>query len=265
VLGDSSDLVVGETVCTIGNALGTLSFSMTSGAVSSTGRSITMSDGTVMNNMIQTDCTINNGNSGGPLFDSYGRVAGITSAKLSNNGQSSQATIEGVGFAIPINDVIGIITDYMQYGYVTGRPYMGVLNPRDVSEENMQYFGWPAGVYVNGVEEGSCAEKAGLKMGDIITKIDDTEITGVSQMASVKNSYRAGDTVDIEVFRSGETITLKLTFDEQTTTDEDSGNQGQVQDPAPRQTSSGGYYDRGNGGSYYDPFNGFPWDEFFGW
>ena len=144
VLGDSEDLVVGETVCTIGNALGTLSFSQTSGHVSSTGRSITMSDGTVMNNMIQTDCTINSGNSGGPLFDSYGRVVGITSAKLSNNGQSSQATIEGIGFAIPINDVIGIVTDYMQYGYVTGRPYMGILYPRTVSEENKQYFGWPA-------------------------------------------------------------------------------------------------------------------------
>jgi len=265
VLGDSDDLVVGETVCTIGNALGTLSFSMTSGAVSSTGRSITMSDGTVMNNMIQTDCTINSGNSGGPLFDSYGRVAGITSAKLSNNGQSSQATIEGVGFAIPINDVISIITDYMQYGYVTGRPYMGVMNPKEVSEENMQYFGWPAGVYVNGVEEGSCSEKAGIKQGDIITKIDDTEITSVSQMASVKNTYRAGDTVSIEVYRSGEYLTLRLTFDEQSNTTQDSGNQGQAQDPAPRQTSSGGYYDRGNGGSYYDPFNGFPWGEFFGW
>jgi len=227
-----------------------------------------MSDGTVMNNMIQTDCTINNGNSGGPLFDSYGRVAGITSAKLSNNGQSSQAAIEGVGFAIPINDVISIITDYMQYGYVTGRPYMGILNPRGVSEENMQYFGWPAGVYVNGVEEGSCAEKAGLRMGDIITKIDDTEITSVSQMASVKNTYRAGDTVDVEIFRSGETLTLKLTFDEQANTD-DSGDQ--AQDPAPVPTSnSGDPYGYGGQNPYGgyggdDYFDGFPWNYFFGW
>ena len=109
VLGDSTDLVVGETVCTIGNALGTLSFSQTSGHVSSTGRSITMSDGTVMTNMIQTDCTINSGNSGGPLFDSYGRVVGITSAKLSNNqlGVVGVAVVQGhLDGAGAVDDVV---------------------------------------------------------------------------------------------------------------------------------------------------------------
>ena len=273
VLGDSDDLVVGETVCTIGNALGTLSFSMTSGAVSATGRSVTMSDGTVMN-MIQTDCTINSGNSGGPLFDSYGRVAGITSAKLSNNGQSSQATIEGIGFAIPINDVIGIITDYMRVGYVTGRPYMGILEPKDISEY-AQTFGWPNGVYVTGIDENSCARTAGLKPGDIITKMDDTEITGVSQMVSVKNSYKAGDTVTLEIYRSGEYLTLKLTFDEQDNSTQNSG--GQTQDPAPQPTASGGdSYGYGYGNEYpyggydggddffSDPFGSFPWSYFFG-
>lgn len=248
VLGDSDDLVVGETVCTIGNALGTLSFSLTSGAVSAVGRSVTMSDGTVMN-MIQTDCTINSGNSGGPLFDSYGRVVGITSAKLSNNGNSSQATIEGIGFAIPINDVIDIITDFMEYGYVTGRPYMGVLNPTDI-DDYAQTFGWPDGVYVNGVEEGSCAETAGMKQGDIITKIDDTDITSVSQMVSVKNSYKAGDTVTVTVFRSGEYLELTLTFDEQANDTQSSGGQTQ-QDPAPQQTSSGSDY------GYFGPWGFF--------
>ena len=273
VLGDSGDLVVGETVCTIGNALGTLSFSQTSGHVSSTGRSITMSDGTVMNNMIQTDCTINSGNSGGPLFDSYGRVVGITSAKLSNNGDSRSATIEGIGFAIPINDVIGIVTDYMQYGYVTGRPYMGVLYPRTVSEDNKQNFGWPSGVYVNGVEEGSCAQTAGIRPGDIITRIDDTEITDANQMVSVKNSYRAGDTVTIEVYRSGERLTLQLTFDEQDNSAQSSDGQGRPQDPAAQPTASandrGQYYPYGgDGGDDYfnnSPFNSFPWNYFFGW
>ena len=270
VLGDSDDLVVGEQVCTIGNALGTLSFSQTSGNVSSTGRSITMSDGTVMNNMIQTNCTINSGNSGGPLFDSYGRVVGITSAKLSNNG-SSDASIEGIGFAIPINDVIGIVTDYMQYGYVTGRPYMGVLYPRTVSEENKQAFGWPSGVYVNGVEEGSCAQTAGLRPGDIITKIDDTEITDANQMVSVKNSYRAGDTVTLEVYRSGERLTLQLTFDEQENEPDASGSQGQGQNPNPQPTASGNYGGQypyggygGDGDSNSNPFSGFPWSYFFG-
>ena len=224
VLGDSDDLVVGETVCTIGNALGTLSFSQTSGGVSATDRSVTMSDGTVIS-MIQTDCTINSGNSGGPLFDSYGRVVGITSAKYSNNGDSSQASIEGIGFAIPINDVIGIITDYIQYGYVTGRPYLGITCA-DITQQYMNAFGWPAGVYVNSVEPGSCAETAGIKQGDIITRMGDTDITGVAQMISVKNSYRAGDTVSITLFRSGEQFTVTLTFDEQVNTQSPNNNSG---------------------------------------
>ncbi len=264
VLGDSDDLVVGEQVCTIGNALGTLSFSQTSGFVSSTGREITMSDGTVMNNMIQTNCTINSGNSGGPLFDSYGRVVGITSAKLSNNG-SSQAAIEGIGFAIPINDVIGIVTDFMQYGYVTGRPYMGIT-VGDVTESDQQRFGFPQGAVVTSVEEGSCAEKAGLKQGDVITKMGDADITGMNQMIAVKNRYKAGQTVSLEVYRFGQELTMELTFDEQENSTQEGGNQGQPQDPAPRQTSSGGNDNPygGNGNDYYDPFSSFPWSYFFG-
>ncbi len=266
VIGDSDDLVVGETVCTIGNALGTLSFSMTSGAVSATGRSVTMSDGTVMN-MIQTECTINSGNSGGPLFDSYGRVVGITSAKLSNNGQSSQATIEGIGFAIPINDVVDIITDFMEHGYVTGRPYMGIT-VQDVTESDMQRFGWPQGAIVSSVEEGSCAEQAGLKKNDIITKIGDTEITGMNQMVSVKNTYKAGQSAKLTVYRMGEEIILTITFDEQENNTQDNGGQGQ-QDPAPVPTSNGGNnyqkpdFGYGNG-DYYNPFDSFPWSYFFG-
>jgi len=213
VLGDSDDLVVGETVCTIGNALGALSFSQTSGGVSATDRSVTMSDGAVLN-MIQTDCTINSGNSGGPLFDSYGRVVGITSAKFSNNGNSMQAAIEGIGFAIPINDVISIITDYIEYGYVTGRPNLGI-SCADVTEQYQAVFGWPAGVYVNDVQDGSCTQRAGIKKGDIITKLNDTDIVGVAQMISVKNSYRAGDTVSITVYRAGEYFTVDVVLDEQ--------------------------------------------------
>ena len=270
VLGDSDDLVVGETVGTIGNALGTLSFSMTSGAVSATGRSVTMSDGTVMN-MIQTDCTINSGNSGGPLFDSYGRVVGITSAKLSNNGQSSQATIEGIGFAIPINDVIGIITDYMQYGYVTGRPSMGI-QVATVEDQHRQLFGWPAGVYVNSVEEGSCAQAAGLKQGDIITRLGDTEVATVNELSSAKNHYKAGEAAQLTVYRAGEEITLTIVFDEQENNTQASGGQTAPQDPAAQPTASGNYGGQYPYGGYGDdeyfnnnPFSGFPWNYFFGW
>ena len=250
VLGDSDSLSVGDQVSTIGNALGSYSFSQTSGRVSGVGRSVTMSDGTVMN-MIQTDCTINSGNSGGPLFNQYGQVVGITSAKLSNNGDTTDAAIEGIGFAIPLNDVIDIVTDYMEYGYVTVRPYMGILNPQN-TDDYAQIFGWPEGVYVNGVEEGSCAETAGIQQGDIITRIDDTDITSVSQLTSVKNTYRAGDTVTVTVYRAGQYLELTLTFDEQTTTQSGSGSG--TQDPAPEQTSS-------QGGGYYNPWGG--WGGFF--
>ena len=257
VIGDSDDLVVGETVCTIGNALGTLSFSLTSGAVSSTGRSITMGDGTVMHNMIQTDCTINSGNSGGPLFDSYGRVAGITSAKMTNNG-STDAAIENIGFAIPINDVIGIITDYMEVGYVTGRPSMGI-NGQTIDETDVQRFGWPYGVMVVSVEDGSAAQKAGLRQNDIITKIDDTDITDIQQMISVKNSYKAGDTVTLTIYRAGEYLTVRLTFDEQ-------GSSAQDAAPQPTDDPYGGY--GGYGGQdpfgWEDFYKNFPWDYFFG-
>lgn len=266
VLGDSDDLMVGETVCTIGNALGTLSFSLTSGAVSATGRSVTMSDGTVMN-MIQTDCTINSGNSGGPLFDSYGRVAGITSAKYSNNG-STDASIEGIGFAIPINDVIDIITDYIRVGYVTGRPNMGIV-VAEVKEEYQQVFGWPAGVYVNSVESGSCAEKAGLKQGDIITRLSDIEVTSPNELTAAKNRFKAGETVQLTVYRAGEELTLSITFDEQVNNTQ-SSNGGQAQDPNPQPTGNSSYdypypYGGNGGDGYYDDFfNGFPWSYFFG-
>ena len=268
VLGDSDDLVVGETVCTIGNALGTLSFSLTSGAVSATGRSITMSNGTVMN-YIQTDCTINSGNSGGPLFDSYGRVAGITSAKMTNNGDTTEATIEGIGFAIPINDVIDIITDYMEVGYVTGRPNMGITG-QTIDENDVQRFGWPYGVMVVSIEDGSAAQRAGLRLNDIITKIDDTDITDIQQMISVKNSYKAGDTVTITLYRAGEYLTVRLTFDEQMNNTQNSTG-GQSQDPAPQPTDNSNGYDYGygyqnpyGGNGYDDFFNGFPWSYFFG-
>jgi serine protease Do len=264
VLGDSDQLVVGETVSTIGNALGAYSYSQTSGSVSATGRSVTMSDGTVMN-MIQTDCTINSGNSGGPLFDQYGRVVGITSAKLSSGSDTSVATIEGMGFAIPLNDVIDIITDYMQYGYVTGRPYMGIT-VATVESQYQQVFSWPAGVYVNSVEDGSCAQAAGLKVGDIITKVGDTEVTSMAELSSAKNTYKAGETTTLTVYRSGETITLTITFDEQvnntqTSTSDSSTSNGDssTQDPNAQETASNGNnYGNGNsnGGYGYGGSNG---------
>lgn len=258
VLGDSDSLQVGEQVCTIGNALGALSFSQTSGNVSGLGRSVTYSDGTVIN-MIQTDCTINSGNSGGPLFDMYGRVVGITSAKYSNNG-GSDASIENIGFAIPINDVKNVITDIMQNGYVI-RPYMGILNPATVSEDNIQVFGWPNGVYVNSVEEGSCAEAAGIRRGDIITKLGDTEITSVAELTAAKNRFKPGDTTTVEVYRAGETLELSITLDKSPDPSEGTSQQpAGGQDGNSGENSSGGQ-NPGNG--YDDIYNDF-FNRFFG-
>lgn len=240
VLGDSDTLAVGETVSTIGNALGSLSFSQTSGAVSGLDRSVSFSDGSIIS-MIQTDCTINSGNSGGPLFDQYGRVVGITSAKYSNNADSSAAAIENIGFAIPINDVKNIITDILEHGYVL-RPYMGVT-VATVTEEYAQIFGWPKGAYINSVEENSCSAKAGLKKGDIITKLGDHTVTSGAEFIAAKNKYAPGDTVELTVYRSGEELTLTITFDaSEDPTESDS--------PAP-QPSQG----NGQGGQIYsNPF-----------
>ena len=212
VLGDSDNLVVGEQVCAIGNPLGELTYTLTAGYVSARDRSITMSDGTVMN-MLQTDTAINSGNSGGPLFNMYGQVIGITTAKYSSSSSSS-ATIEGIGFAIPINDVRDMVKDIMEKGYVTGKPNVGILM-NDVSSEAQRY-GIPAGAYIEAILDGSCAQTAGLKAGDIVTAVDDTVVTTSSQLSSAVKNYKAGDTVTFTVFREGESHTLSVMLDEST-------------------------------------------------
>ena len=142
------------------------------------------------------------------------------------------------------------------------------ITVQDVTENDMQRFGWPQGAIVSSVEEGSCAEQAGLKKGDIITRIGDTQITGMNQMVSVKNTYKAGQSANLTVYRMGEEITLTITFDEQENNTQEGGvrNDSQVvpDDPTPRQTASGGYNDPyGGNGNYYDPFSDFPWSYFF--
>jgi len=249
VLGDSDNLSVGEPVSTIGNALGTLSFSQTSGAVSGLGRSVTYSDGTIIS-MLQTDCTINSGNSGGPLFDQYGRVVGITSAKYSNNADSSAASIENIGFAIPINDVKTIITDILEHGYVI-RPYMGIT-VATITEEYARTFGWPYGAYVNSVEENSCAEKAGLRKGDIITKVGDTEVATSAELTAAKNKYAPGDTVELTVYRGGEEIVLSITFDK--SENPTAGNNNQSSGEGQSSSSQ----NNGQSSQGRDPFNSFP-------
>ncbi|WP_295735073.1 S1C family serine protease [uncultured Oscillibacter sp.] len=252
-LGDSSTLNVGDHVLAIGNPLGELTFSMSGGMVSCVDRAINV-DGTPFN-MIQTDASINPGNSGGPLFNQYGEVVGIVSAKYSQS--SNGTTVEGLGFAIPMNDVFSMVKDIMTNGYVSNRAYLGVT-PQTMNESwaAQYHYDVTAGVFITYVEPDSAADKAGLKMGDVITKVDGTEIKTVEDLNLAKKKYSAGDTATLEIYRPDGTVTVEITWgaapkEEQT----------QQQEPVqqkPNNWSDG--YSGGNGN--VDPFDMFRY--FFG-
>ncbi|WP_294476279.1 S1C family serine protease, partial [uncultured Ruminococcus sp.] len=208
-LGDSEALSVGDNVVAIGNPLGELTFTLTSGIVSAKDRSITTSN-SVMMNLIQTDCAINSGNSGGALFNMYGEVVGVTNAKYSSNS-STEASIDNIGFAIPINNVKDIVTSIIENGYVV-KPYIGV-SVETVSSD-MKSYGIPEGAVVRVVNEDSPAEKAGLKENDIITKADDEDITSSNDLVSKIKKASKGDKIKLTVYRQGEEKTIELTVDE---------------------------------------------------
>ena len=248
-IGNSDEMLVGEQVYAIGNPLGELEYTLTSGKVSAMDREIRSSDAstgeTTTINMFQTDAAINSGNSGGPVYNSRGEVIGIATAKYSETG------IEGLGFAIPINDAIRIANDLISDGYVRGKAYMGV-NVGTVTASAAQYYGLVEGAIVATVTEGSCAEKAGLQESDIIVAVDGESVSSREELIAVKRDYRAGDSAVLKVYRGGAYIELTIVFDEETPEllEEESANQPQSQ---PQQQPGGNY------GSYYDFFN-----EFFG-
>ena len=224
VIGKSSDMLVGEQVTTLGNPLGELTFSESTGIISALDRSITMSDGRQMN-MIQTDCAINSGNSGGPLFNSHGEVIGIVSAKYSSGSNSSSASVEGLGFAIPMDDVASMVSDLVKNGYVTGKPIMGI-SVADV-DESVTSYGVPQGAIIRVVTPDLCGAKAGLQAGDIVTKIDNTDVTSASDLTSAIGNYKPGDKVTLTIFRSGETKTVEVTLEESTPEKTEKQNQAQ--------------------------------------
>ena len=162
--------------------------------------------------LIQTDCAINSGNSGGALFNMYGEVIGITNAKFSSSSSDSSASIDNIGFAIPINSVMDIIQDIIEDGYTT-KPYIGVT-VSNVSEESLGY-GLPEGASVKSVEEGGPAAEAGLKENDIITKVGDTVITSSDDLVEAVGKAQIGDTLTFTVYRQSETITISITVGEQ--------------------------------------------------
>ena len=249
-LGSSTDVNVGDTVMAIGNPLGEMTFSMSQGIVSCVNRAINV-EGTPFN-MIQVDASINPGNSGGPLMNLYGEVVGIVSAKYSSYANT---TVEGLGFAIPINDVQSIIKDIIENGSVGNKAYMAITAGTMTQQMAAQYkINATEGVFVYSVEDGGAGDKAGLKLGDVITKLNDTQITSMEDLSAAKKGFKAGDTVTLTVLRDGKEITTQLTFDAQPQTTDDTADSSQSGDNN-YNNGNNGY----NGNGYSDLY-----DYFFG-
>ena len=212
VLGDSDNLNVGDQVVAIGNPLGELTFSLTTGVVSALNREVTLSSNVTMN-LIQTDCAINSGNSGGALFNLYGEVIGITNAKYSSSSSSSEASIDNIGFAIPLNHVKKIVKSIIETGSIT-KPYIGVTVSSVSSEA--QGYGLPTGAAVRSVEADSPAAKAGLEENDIITEVDGTAINSSTELVNYVGEKTPGDELTFKVYRQGEELELTVTIGEKT-------------------------------------------------
>lgn len=212
VLGDSDQLSVGDTAVAIGNPLGTLGGTFTTGVISALDRELTI-DGETMT-LMQTNAAINPGNSGGGLFDANGNLIGIVNAK------SSGESIEGLGFAIPINDAKTVIEELLENGYVTTRAKLGV-SMVDVEDEMtaMRYGVSSLGVYIAQVENGTAADEAGLKVGDQIIQMDGEEIDSASEAKKIIHAHKAGDQLKMIVKRDGKEMTITLTLGNSGNTD----------------------------------------------
>lgn len=209
-IGDSDSLNVGDTIYAVGNPLGELEFSMSTGHVSALDRVIKTDENVDSIKMFQIDAAVNSGNSGGPVYNTEGEVIGVVTAKYSDTG------VEGIGFAIPINDAVSIAQDLITTGYVTGKAYMGVTLDERYNAMYSQYYGMPLGAYVYSVEPGSSAEKAGLQAGDIITRLGDAEVTCYDDLHEAVKDFSAGDTTEVGIYRAGEDLSISITFDELT-------------------------------------------------
>lgn len=204
-LGDSDKVQVGEFAMAIGNPLG-LDTSVTCGVISATNREITDSDNKTYT-LIQTDAAINSGNSGGALVNADGKVIGLNTLKISSTG------VEGMGFAIPINSTIDIYQQLIEYNKVK-RPYIGISGV-DLDEKTASANKLVQGIYVKSINEFSAAEKAGIKIGDVIVGADGKEIKTMEELNNIKNSHQIGDSLTIKVNRNGKELDLTVTLQEQ--------------------------------------------------
>ncbi len=208
--GDSESIRKGDTAIIIGNPLGYLDGSVSSGVISATGRTLNFSDGSTLYNLIQTDAAVNPGNSGGALFDSRGALIGVVCAK------TTSTEVEGLGFAIPVSTVRTVVQDLKDYGYVKGRPALGV-NAMEVSDAyTAMYNKLPRlGVYVTGFINNAAAEGSELQIGDCIVSINGVEVTTSAEILAAIYPLKVGDTVDVVVYRDNEMVTVKTTLVEQ--------------------------------------------------
>jgi len=249
-IGSSDALIVGDQVVAIGNPLGELTSTLTVGYVSAKERNVS-TDGTIIN-MIQTDAAINSGNSGGPLFNMKGQVVGITTAKYSG-ASSSGATIEGIGFAIPIDDVMDGVEQLQEYGYIKSA-YLGVMvQNMDASTANV--YGLPVGAYVAGVEEGFCAAKAGIQPKDIILAVSNEKVETIADLSRILRQYEPGEKVIITIYRGGQTLNLPVVLDERPANLDTVVPETQ---PQPEQTMPEGNYE--DWFNFFAPFFGFGGD-----
>lgn len=205
-LGESTGLQVGELAVAIGNPLGELSGTVTAGIISALDRSVTIDNQTLT--LLQTDAAINAGNSGGALFNSFGEVIGINTAKNTGTG------IEGLGFAIPIDHAKPIIESLIRNGYIPGRPRIGIYT-QDVTAEMAQQNQLREGIYVARVMASSAAEKAGLAAGDIIVAANGQEILTTDALNTLKSSLKPGDTLKLTVYRNDQKLTISVVLEEE--------------------------------------------------
>ncbi len=209
-LGDSADLEVGELAVAIGNPLGELSGTVTAGIISALDREITL-DGQTMH-LLQTDAAINSGNSGGALFNSFGEVIGINTAKNSGSG------VEGLGFAIPIDRAKPVIESLIQYGYVQGRPKIGITT-RDITAQMAQYYNMTEGIYIYDIELKSAAADAGLQKEDIVIAADGKKMLTTAELSDYKDQFKPGDTIELTIVRNGQQMKIKITLKEDVPSD----------------------------------------------
>ena len=234
IVGDSDKLTVGDGVVAVGNPLGELGGTVTSGIVSALNRSVTIQGSSSVNTMslIQMDASVSPGNSGGGLFNMNGELVGIVNAK------SSDSDAEGLGFAIPVNDAIKVAQDLLENGYVTGRPYMGITYLAVTDQQTAAQLGVNAyGIYVVDVVSGGPADKAGLKAGDRIVSVDNTEVAQKADLSSIMQEHSAGDTLSIVIARDGQMQTVSLTLGEKNASNSGSSTNGAARQETPAESA----------------------------